>query len=86
MEHYIVLDSIFSIIIDVPGPGHYDPKDQLSSKKFNNVFVSEDREKYSLFKTIQKKSDELPAPSNYTINNNFSKKSYNATLPPKKFV
>ena len=47
------------------------------------MFISEDREKYSLFKTIEKKSSQLPAPT-YLAHDTMVKRTYNATLPLKK--
>ena len=49
------------------------------------MFIAEDRDKHSLFKTIEKQSEEMPAPA-YLSHQTLVKKTYNATLPPKKFV
>jgi hypothetical protein len=72
-----------------PGPCDYDAIDQ----KFRDpkdiastAFKSEERLKHSLFTNIERATNKIVGPANYSKHSGMLKKTFNATLPPKKFI
>lgn len=58
---------------------------KIPTQALSDIYIDE-RTKHSLFDTIEKKAEEVPDPSKYSSHGSMLKRTYNATLPPKKYL